>query len=39
VLITRRLKEALALIRVGVLDCVVVGADGCVSFVEQGLFT
>ena len=36
-LITRRLKEALALVEVRVLDHIVVGAEGCESFAERGL--
>ena len=36
-LITNRLKEALSLIDVRVLDHIVVGAEGCASFAEQGL--
>jgi DNA repair protein RadC len=35
--ITRRLREALALIDVRVLDHVVVGDGACVSFAERGL--
>lgn len=35
--ITRRLKEALALIDVRVLDHIVVSAEGAVSFAERGL--
>jgi DNA repair protein RadC len=35
--ITRRLREALALIDVRVLDHVVVGDGACVSFAECGL--
>jgi len=36
-LVTRRLKEALALIEVKVLDHLVVGETRCVSFAERGL--
>lgn len=36
-LITRRLKEALALIDVRVLDHIVVGKESCYSFAEHGL--
>jgi DNA repair protein RadC len=36
-LITQRLKEALALVDVRVLDHVIVGDSGCLSFAEQGL--
>jgi DNA repair protein RadC len=36
-LITARLKEALALVDVRVLDHVIVGAGSCVSFAEKGL--
>ena len=36
-LITRRLKEALALVDVRVLDHVIVGETGCFSFSEHGL--
>jgi len=36
-LITRRLREALALIDVRVLDHVIVGAGCCLSFAERGL--
>jgi DNA repair protein RadC len=35
--ITRRLREALALIDVRVLDHVIVGDGACVSFAERGL--
>ena len=35
--ITRRLREALALVDVRILDHVVVGAEGSVSFAERGL--
>jgi DNA repair protein RadC len=36
-LITRRLKEALALVDIRVLDHLVVGDDSCESFAERGL--
>jgi DNA repair protein RadC len=36
-LITRRLKDALSLIDVRVLDHLVVGDCGCESFAERGL--
>jgi DNA repair protein RadC len=36
-LITQRLKEALALVDVRVLDHVIVGAGSCTSFAEKGL--
>lgn len=36
-LITTRLKEALALVDIRVLDHVIVGDGGCVSFAEKGL--
>lgn len=36
-LITRRLKDALALVDIRVLDHIVVGADFCESFAERGL--
>jgi DNA repair protein RadC len=36
-LITRRLKEALALMDVRVLDHFIVGEGGCFSFSEHGL--
>ena len=36
-LITRRLKDALALMEVRVLDHVIVGEAGCFSFSEHGL--
>lgn len=36
-LITRRLKEALALVDIRVLDHLVVAAGDCVSFAERGL--
>jgi DNA repair protein RadC len=36
-LITRRLKEALALIDVRVLDHFIVGDGACISFSERGL--
>jgi DNA repair protein RadC len=36
-LITRRLKDALALIDVRTLDHIIVGADSCLSFAERGL--
>jgi DNA repair protein RadC len=36
-IITRRLKDALALLDVRVLDHVVVGDGRCVSFAERGL--
>jgi len=36
-LITRRLKEALALMDVRVLDHFIVGDGGCFSFSESGL--
>jgi DNA repair protein RadC len=36
-LITRRLKDALALVDVRVLDHVIVGETGCFSFSEHGL--
>jgi len=35
--LTRRLKEALALVDVRVLDHIVVGCEGTVSFAERGL--
>jgi DNA repair protein RadC len=35
--LTRRLKEALALVDIRVLDHLVVGDGGCVSFAERGL--
>lgn len=35
--ITRRLKEALALVDIRVLDHLVIGADYCESFAERGL--
>lgn len=35
--ITQRLKEALALVEIRVIDHVVVGSEGCVSFAERGL--
>lgn len=35
-LLTERLKEALALIDVRVLDHIVVGTDGCISLTEYG---
>ncbi len=35
--LTRRLKDALALVDVRVLDHFVVSAEGCVSFAERGL--
>lgn len=35
-LLTERLKEALALVDVRVLDHIVVGTDGCVSLTEHG---
>jgi DNA repair protein RadC len=35
--ITRRLKDALALMEVRVLDHVIVGDGGCFSFSEHGL--
>ena len=36
-LITRRLREALALVDIRVLDHCIVGDNGCVSFAERGL--
>src|SRR5258708_2693279 len=36
-LITRRLREALALVDIRVLDHCIVGDTGCLSFVERGL--
>ena len=36
-LITTRLKEALALVDIRVLDHVIVGDGGCVSMAEKGL--
>jgi DNA repair protein RadC len=36
-IITRRLKQALALVDIRVLDHVVIGADFCESFAERGL--
>jgi DNA repair protein RadC len=36
-LITRRLKQALALVDIRVLDHIVVGAERCESFAERGL--
>jgi DNA repair protein RadC len=36
-LITRRLREALALVDIRVLDHCIVGDDGCLSFAERGL--
>jgi DNA repair protein RadC len=36
-LITQRLKEALGLVDIRVLDHVIVGAGSCVSFAEKGL--
>ena len=38
-LITRRLREALALVDIRVLDHCIVGDSGCVSFAERGLLT
>ena len=34
--LTTRLKEALALVDVRVLDHIIVGTDGCYSLVENG---
>lgn len=34
--LTERLKESLALVEVRILDHIVVGTDGCYSFVENG---
>ena len=36
-LVTRRLRDALAVLDVTVLDHFVVGGGSCVSFVERGL--
>jgi hypothetical protein len=36
-LITRRLREALALVDIRVLDHCIVGDNGCLSFAERGL--
>ena len=36
-LITRRLRDALALVDIRVLDHVIVGLERCVSFAERGL--
>jgi DNA repair protein RadC len=36
-LITRRLRDALALVDIRVLDHIVVGDGACVSFAERGL--
>jgi DNA repair protein RadC len=36
-LITQRLKEALALVDIRLLDHLVVGDGSCVSFAEKGL--
>jgi DNA repair protein RadC len=36
-LITRRLREALALVDISVLDHCIVGDNGCLSFAERGL--
>ncbi|MGH8260578.1 MAG: JAB domain-containing protein, partial [Steroidobacteraceae bacterium] len=36
-LITRRVRDALALIDVSVLDHIVVGGETCISFAERGL--
>jgi DNA repair protein RadC len=35
--VTRRLKEALSLVEVRVLDHLIVGDGGCFSFLEHGL--
>ena len=35
-ILTAKLKDALALVEIQVLDHVVVGAEGCVSFAERG---
>ena len=35
--ITRRLRDALALVDVRVLDHVILAGDACVSFAEKGL--
>ncbi|MFC2993211.1 RadC family protein [Halomonas tibetensis] len=34
--ITQRLKEALGLVEIRVIDHIVVGSEGCVSFAERG---